>query len=659
MSDDIEINLDDPEDIGIAVDDDSPINVEMPEGGQDGRSIHPAGEWSDAVEYAYLDLVTHEGSSYTAVRTVPAGTELTDTYYWQLTAEKGDPGDPGTPEWGEIAGNIADQTDLQTALDAKAPVILNSASGSIASFTDGSPAPVTALTVSIDPVQDLHGYDNPWPAGGGANRFDGEVTTGRINTSTGVPNGTTPGKRSTNYIPVNPTTSYYIYSGGNINVFILEYDINKGFLRYVDYYKNAVYTSSNDAYFVMFYTTVDTNYDKISINYPSTVTTYQPYSNICPISGHTSAVVTRTGKNVLHNTAESVERNGVTFTVYSDGTVKAHGTASANANLRIVNTADKFTLKAETYIVTGQLSSNMSFGYALLDGTSSYWTSASGNTFTLTKDTTFDYIYIRIASGQTPDNVIFKPMIRLASDTDDTYEPYQGTSVTIDLDGTRYGGTLNVLTGEMTVTKGYADLGDYTWTYYTSGTHPVFYTGMPGSYIPEKYSSLTEAGVICSIYPNGMYAETRSILARDLPNKSFSWISATSNILFRDDSYTSASDFETAMSGVQVVYPLKIPLTVQLSPSQMQTILGQNNIWADTGDVAVEYHADTKLYIQKLTKPTEDDMIANNNIAANTFFMVGNSLYYATSAIATGTTIVPGQNCTALSLAEALNNINA
>lgn len=87
----------------------------------------------------------------------------------------------------------------------------------------------------------------------------------------------------------------------------------------------------------------------------------------------------------------------------------------------------------------------------------------------------------------------------------------------------------------------------------------------------------------------------------------------------------------------------------------MTTLLGTNNIWVDAGDVEVEYRADTKLYLEKLTAPTEDDLIADHAISSGTFFMIGNTLYLATSQIAAGGTITPGTNATRLSLADALN----
>ena len=55
----------------------------------------------------------------------------------------------------------------------------------------------------------------------------------------------------------------------------------------------------------------------------------------------------------------------------------------------------------------------------------------------------------------------------------------------------------------------------------------------------------------------------------------------------------------TPTTGAQVVYELATPVTYQLTPQEVSTLLGQNNIWADAGDTSVTYKADTKLYIDK------------------------------------------------------------
>ena len=58
-------------------------------------SVTPKGEFSAEITYERLDIIEHEGNSYIAVSDVPAGTELTDSRYWQRIASKGDKGDAG------------------------------------------------------------------------------------------------------------------------------------------------------------------------------------------------------------------------------------------------------------------------------------------------------------------------------------------------------------------------------------------------------------------------------------------------------------------------------------------------------------------------------------------------------------------------------------
>ena len=69
----------------------------------------------------------------------------------------------------------------------------------------------------------------------------------------------------------------------------------------------------------------------------------------------------------------------------------------------------------------------------------------------------------------------------------------------------------------------------------------------------------------------------------------------------------------------------------------------------------VEYRADTKLFIERLTAPDSADMVADANITSGQYFMVGNSLYKATANIANGGQIIIGTNATRVSLAQALN----
>ena len=51
-------------------------------------------------------------------------------------------------------------------------------------------------------------------------------------------------------------------------------------------------------------------------------------------------------------------------------------------------------------------------------------------------------------------------------------------------------------------------------------------------------------------------------------------------------------------------------------------------------------------------------MVANSNIPDATYFLINNTLYKSTAAIASGDPIVPGTNCMVTNLAEALNALN-
>lgn len=61
----------------------------------------------------------------------------------------------------------------------------------------------------------------------------------------------------------------------------------------------------------------------------------------------------------------------------------------------------------------------------------------------------------------------------------------------------------------------------------------------------------------------------------------------------------TAEEFKIAMTGVQFVYELVDPVTYQLTPHEVRSLLGSNTIYADTGDTSVEYRADIQRYIDK------------------------------------------------------------
>ncbi len=135
---------------------------------------------------------------------------------------------------------------------------------------------------------------------------------------------------------------------------------------------------------------------------------------------------TTTGKNLMQNTAKTATQNGVTFTVNDDGSITMNGTAldTVSAFCTINNSTLQLS-EGVRYTLSGCPKHT---GVAMFAG---QYGNDSGSGYTFTAYTTASsglspQIYIRVSSGTTVNNVVVKPMLRLASVTDATYEPYTG-----------------------------------------------------------------------------------------------------------------------------------------------------------------------------------------------------------------------------------------
>lgn len=127
--------------------------------------------------------------------------------------------------------------------------------------------------------------------------------------------------------------------------------------------------------------------------------------------------------------------NGVTFTVNSDNSVTANGTATAQILFRISlrGTSSAINIdKKQAYRLTGCPYGGSPTTYSLnmntyIRGT----TTAKYQMVDTGKGDTYVYdddveggVYIYIASGTTANNLVFKPMLRLATIQDDSYTEY-------------------------------------------------------------------------------------------------------------------------------------------------------------------------------------------------------------------------------------------
>ena len=140
-----------------------------------------------------------------------------------------------------------------------------------------------------------------------------------------------------------------------------------------------------------------------------------------------SQQATRSGKNFLENTGVSNTSNGVTFTINDDKTILVDGNNDGTANSSFI--INNYSLKAGTYILNGCPSGGSSTTYRLAIQKTSGWSILGLDTGSGSKQFTIDeatnvQVAIFIQKGQTVSNLLFKPMIRLSSIIDDTYEQY-------------------------------------------------------------------------------------------------------------------------------------------------------------------------------------------------------------------------------------------
>lgn len=161
--------------------------------------------------------------------------------------------------------------------------------------------------------------------------------------------------------------------------------------------------------------------------------TYRPY-NYQAIQNQLNAQGVLGAKNLLPNTATSQTINGVTFTVNADKSVTVNGTATADAKFNISKQNENIVFDSPV-IFSGSPSQSANDtvymrvdrynGNTYVDGISCY-----GGNEVLLSDITKNYCDFRITvlNGKTVSNLTFKPMLRLASDPDDTYQPYAMTN---------------------------------------------------------------------------------------------------------------------------------------------------------------------------------------------------------------------------------------
>jgi len=307
--------------------------------------------------------------------------------------------------------------------------------------------------------------------------------------------------------------------------------------------------------------------------------------------------ITRAGKNLLDVEGRTV--NAVTYspitireeacTIIKNGDVLSCATTGAWSKARF-GLSPQFFAQGETYTISAHFENPNAntIGITLLDkanvwhGLPSSFSNATSVDIKYT--TTIDREYAQIGfvvnnANSNPNStvVISNIQVELGSAVT-SYEPYTAERYYPISDNPVYGGTLEIETGVLTVTKGAVNLGDYSWTY--DSTNKTFQTA---SVVVPPNVFLAPSGLISDRFICRDYAYNSSYA----PDNGIIWPHTSGTLRVHDFAYTDKDAFTSSVNGSILVYPLATPLVYQLTPTQVKTLLGYNNIWTDSGTVTV------------------------------------------------------------------------
>ena len=506
-----------------------------------------------------------------------------------------------------------------------APIIEDTASGDIVAFPDGINNMPMAVDAQIVPVQDLHGYANPWPGGGGVNKLkltgrsiitsapssntsqrdftqpyvyigismDNYFVNSRVNNYSITEKSVTVNSNNTGYgvgftFQTNPNTTYTIsYKNQLINYLgIGFYDIDGTYISYKFIASNNDFTFTTPANCVNMIIVfrpatlnIDYLFDEPMLELGSTASTYSPYSNICPISGRAGMALYHTGINIWDEETEA-------------GNILANGADGTNNTY--LRTGYIPVVPGISYYRKGP-NNIQPFYYDLNKTFISYDVWGINGVRTIPANAYFMRFQIDPAYGTTYNNDI---SINYPS-TDTAYHAYNGEDPVLfawgDVAGTVYGGKVTInRDGSVTLTV--------DSVLYTINGSSLSLTGYSSSgefyygYIPSS------VGV-----PAGFDGQISNYLRKEAPSATAHdcFLIYTSNLIRLNISSITqtVSEYQQYLNdnNLQVFFQITNPVTYNLpSITAINSFFADNNIFTDVGPVTADYYADTKLFILKV-----------------------------------------------------------
>jgi hypothetical protein len=480
--------------------------------------------------------------------------------------------------------DIIEKMDGDATLYQFAPVV---------TVEDAVPGNV-ALRAKVEPTQELHGYDKPWPAGGGKNIMkidlsnDSSTAAGmdfshtddtftlqgtasstfRIFNFDKVPpiKANLPYVLSVEIVGSLPKMQLTMYVGnsqgeslGNLKV------IANGAGKYA----SSAVTLNEDvasSTFTIEGLQASGEYDctvKVQLEQNTQATDWSPYSNICPITGHTEASVQRDGVNIADGIVRPIvcgQNNVYVNTTLPIGSIVVPIVGGRDYTVSIKNAQTIFTSTCAEFPENGDTTVDAMSGTSGASVTHKTVSTSANAKYLVVHTGSHDYEEFQVELGSTAT----------------PYVPYAGKTYTIALGDTIYGGTVDFDSGVMTVDRVKIVQNDATnVSQLTALTNTTRITTSLAIQAKSNNESLCKCN----------YLEYLTNYVYDAPHyyvESNAFIAFYPGVMNGDEwrAYVAANPLE-------IVYPIATPFTVQLTPQQIQLLKGTNTLTASTGQISV------------------------------------------------------------------------
>lgn len=290
-------------------------------------------------------------------------------------------------------------------------------------------------------------------------------------------------------------------------------------------------------------------------------------SNICPISGWDEVETVVSGVNQWDEEWETY-----------------------GANRQIKSKTAIPLVEGATYYAKTSIALTLYFKETA-DGATVSSASVNNGTFTVPTGCHYAMLYTGTGYGTTYKHDI---SINIPS-TNHDYHPYmEPTTITTDLPQTVYGGTLDVVSGRLVVTHKMIDFPTTGWVSQDIYTNTKI--------MSVTISDMTSVGgtnvadILSDQYPTiASFEDVVHIMHR--------WRDL---YVFADKTQTpDVSTWQNYLSQLEnkpkLFYPLETPLTYQLTPQEIRTLLGRNNVWSEQGNLKIRI-AESVRDVDTLTK---------------------------------------------------------